>query len=56
MSSKKDTLQVSLFEPGITDTVEVTELYGAEPGGVFDFLGLDWKPAAIETCWGGTCA
>ena len=53
MSKKKEPLlQMNLFEPGITDTVEVTELYGAEPGGIFDFIGLDWKTKTIETCWG----
>lgn len=53
MSEQKEMpLQMNLFEPGMTDTVAVTELYGAEPGGIFDFLGLDWKDHTIKTCWG----
>lgn len=45
-------LQMDLFEPDMTATVEVTELYGPEPGGIFDFLGQDWQPTTIPTCWG----
>ena len=45
-------LQMTLFEPDMTATVEVTELYGSEPGGIFDFIGKDWKPATVTTCWG----
>lgn len=40
------------FEPGMTDTVELTELYGSEPGGIFDFLGREWTPTTVKTCWG----
>lgn len=49
---KKKPLQMNLFEPGMTDTVEATELYGAEPGGIFDFIGTDWQPKVVNTCWG----
>ena len=52
MNPKESPLQMSIFEPDMTDTVEVTELYGDKPGGIFDFLGLDWKPHTIRTCWG----
>lgn len=43
---------MSIFEPDMTGTVEVTELYGDKPGGIFDFLGLNLKPHTIMTCWG----
>ena len=52
MSKKEKPLQMNLFEPGMTDTVEATELYGAEPGGIFDFIGADLTPKTIKTCWG----
>lgn len=46
-------LQMNLFEPATTATVEVTELYGPEPGGIFDFFAnKTWEPTTIETCWG----
>lgn len=46
-------LQMNLFEPTTTDTVEVTELYGPEPGGIFDFFAnKTWEPTTIQTCWG----
>ncbi len=45
--------QMSLLGPGTLDTVELTEVYGAEPGGVFDIpVGRDLKPAAIPVCLG----
>ena len=55
MSKKQKPLQMSIFESGMTATVETTELYGAEPGGIFDFIGLDWKLDTIVTCWGDLC-
>lgn len=45
-------LQMNLFESDMTATVDVTELYGAEPGGIFDFIGSNWEPTTILTCWG----
>lgn len=47
--------QISLFEPGMTETVEVTEIYGLEPGGIFSLFGKDSKPMTIKTCWGDLC-
>jgi len=49
----RDVLQMSLFGPGIFNTVELTELYGQEPGGIFDIpVGPDLKPMSIRTCYG----
>lgn len=45
-------MKQDFLEPGMTDTVEVAELYGTEPGRIFDFIGLDWKEHTIKTCWG----
>lgn len=50
--SKEKPLQMSLFERGMTETVAVTELYGAEPGGIFDFIGTNWTQETIVICWG----
>ena len=43
---------MSLFEPRTSACVEVTELYGQEPGGVFRLLGKDFEDIEIDTCWG----
>lgn len=49
----REFLQMSMFGPGIFDTVELTELYGKEPGGIFDIpIGPDLKPMSIRTCYG----
>lgn len=45
-------LPKDLLEPEMTETVEVTELYGATPGGIFDFIGCDFTQKTIETSWG----
>lgn len=50
----REFLQMSMFGPGIFDTVELTELYGKEPGGIFDIpIGPDLKPMSMlrEICW-----
>ena len=53
MSKRKGKpLQMSMFEPGLIETVAVAELYGPEPGGIFDFIGTDWTQQTIVTCWG----
>lgn len=52
-SVARDVLQLSLFGPGIFDSVEITELYGQEPGGVFDIpVGPDLKPMTVPTSYG----
>ena len=43
-------LQMSLFGAGMLDTVQVTEIYGSDPGGVFDVGGLN--PLQVPTSWG----
>ena len=45
-------MQLSLFEPRTSACVEVTELYGQEPGGVFRLLDNNFEEIEIETCWG----
>ena len=52
MSTQNDFIQKEPTESGMTDTAEVTELYGTEPDDIFDFLGRDWKECTIKTCWG----
>lgn len=43
---------MELFEPSMTATVELTELYGPEPGGIFDFQNRKLKSQSIKTCLG----
>ncbi|MDE7243358.1 MAG: hypothetical protein K2O18_05185 [Oscillospiraceae bacterium] len=52
MSIQNDFIQKEPVESGMSDTAEVTELYGVEPGGIFDFIGRDLKEHTIKTCWG----
>lgn len=52
MIGKENYVQLSLLEPNVTETVEIAELYGPEPGGVFDFLDGDFQSSTVKTCWG----
>lgn len=49
----RNPLQMRLFEPTMTQTVEVTEIDGQEPGGILKYFDLkDMGQAEVQTCPG----